>query len=374
MSERSKWFAGRRWLWVALPALVALAVLERVALPALRGARQPTGPARWIWAPDLDTEDGSVAFFAIKDFEIPADALTAAGEAASAQLRIAADEAFRVSLNGETVASGGFQPDRSPYRFQVGRYLRPGANRMLVELRSGRGVGGLLLALDIESRPELRVVSDRSWRIVREYRSDLPRPGTVPPGAVAAREWGTPPTGRWGHPDDGPELPLRADLLLPGDPVTPRRGRAGDPAGRWIPLPRATPDPAGLGLWVTFDFGRERTGFLELLFSGGEPVTGLVFTGNKLPDPRLDRPQTVMIKAAGFDRWKDVYPRSFRYVTVVALKRVAGAEVLPVDIARSSALKPGSKPAPRVFGVRAPALRPAAEHRFWRELERITSL
>ena len=139
------------------------------------------------------------------------------------------------------------------------------------------------------------------------------------------------PTGRWGRPRLGPELPVHDDVLLAEDPAPARRGRIGDPAGRWVPLPEIVDRSRTLGRWVTFAFGQARTGFLELTFLAPNQVDGLIFAGMSLPDPRLDEPDHRLVKVAGLGSWIAFEPETFRYVTVLALEEVAAARLFSVD-------------------------------------------
>ena len=366
---------GRHAPWIALAGLVVLAVGERWALPAWRARHAATREAQWVSAPiSLPVEEGNwhqpvpvsdTGFFALRDFTVEEGF-------ERALLRVTGDEAFWVNLNEIAVAAGRFHPDAPLAVVDVTQFLRPGANRLLVELRSARPTGGLLLSLEIEGPRPLRLVTDGQWRVTREYPEEGGVAGTEVAGAQAARAWGIPPTGRWGSPSAERLQPALVDLLLPGQTVAARRARVGDPAGPWFRLPNRADTADPLGHWVTFDFGRPQNGYLSFFFRQRGPATGLVYLGITPPDPRTERPAVVLLKLPGLATWTQAVPRRFRYVTIVSPNRVSGAKVYRVDPLRARRLLAPAPAESAALGLPMP-LRTAVEDEIWRQVESLAS-
>jgi hypothetical protein len=128
--------------------------------------------AQWIWAAGLTPDDGAVAFYLAREFELDF-------QPQRGRLWSLADEEYVVSLNGIVVGSNRFAEGATVDVYEVGSMLRRGRNRLLVELRSSRGVGGMLLGLEARG-PEgvVRIVSDGAWRALRRHRRWLARPDT----------------------------------------------------------------------------------------------------------------------------------------------------------------------------------------------------
>ena len=123
-------------IFVATVAVVAL------FLGLLRGdpSPAPTGAAEWIWSPGPRDRSAPTAFFVAADFDL--DEVPAAAE-----LSALADEEYVLYLNGRRVGSNSYSPGASFDVYEVASLLRPGANRLAAELRSGRGSGGFLASL-----------------------------------------------------------------------------------------------------------------------------------------------------------------------------------------------------------------------------------
>ena len=73
-------------------------------------------------------------------------------------------------------------------------------NRLLVELRSARGAGGLLASLADEATGRQLVGTDGHWRILPRHELGLVRGWSPIRGGARALCWGYPPIGRWGRP------------------------------------------------------------------------------------------------------------------------------------------------------------------------------
>ncbi len=343
-------------------AVFLLAVAVR-ALPAVRG-RLPTGKAQWIWRA-MDRKDNyPTVFYAVRDFELESPP-------GRARLLITADEEYVATLNGRPVAAGVYVRRNSGTTldaYEVGPLLRAGGNRLVVELRSGRGTGGLLAALE-DGAGEPILVSDESWRIYRKHELGLVR-GWLPLGNDGAGEpafcWGNPPLGRWGQPRLGPIEPL-----LPQAPLVPAVSAlplalnlGGNEAGR----PPGSP--------VLYDWGREVEGYLTLdVPPSKDPGTGLLFLGAKPPDPRRTPYTAPVLVLPGRHDWMDAQPRRFRYAVVMglALPVTAGAgaaSVLPAP-ARSLSRDPDEM---KVFGIEGPRLRTPVEDEVWSKLQRLAGV
>lgn len=326
--------AARRSL---APWLIAAAILGSAA--AARGLRvaqarwtSPTGAAEWIWIPTSRGERYPAAFFVLRDFALDAPP-------ASARLAVTADEEYVLTLNARRVGVGGWVPGAPLDVYEVAPLLRAGGNRLEIELRSSRGIGGLLLQLtDAEGRPIL--VSDRSWRLARRDDSELIR-GRQPLEALGepVASWGLPPLGRWGEPRPGPLLPLW-DQEVTGPPVRALRDGSGEVAG-----------------------------YLELrLPPARERRTALVFFDD------AERGVPVVVPA-GAERWLDSQPRRFRALRLVGISGRFAARVFPVSpeiLARRS--RPRREDSPGLMGLEAPGLRTPVEDEVGRKLQGVAGV
>ena len=345
----------RVWtVWVVAAVVVFALALATRALPGLRARSLPTGRAEWIWRPIDRLDHSPTAFYAVRDFSLD-------DPPARARLLVTADEEYVLTLNGQRIGTGAFDPAAPLDVYEVGPLLLPGGNRLLVELRSARGVGGLLASLVDAADGRQIVKTDASWRIFPRHEPGLPL-GWLPIGGGApALSWGIPPVGRWGRPRAGETRPLLADATAPPLPAIP--------AATVLPfaLPDGlndggSPDPA-----VLYDWGRPVEGFLTFDVRPLETQgTALLFTGEAPPDPLKARPTAAVLIQPGRRDWLDARPRRFRYALLVGLGARAAAAVLP---ARA---RPAPKPLDgEVFGIQGPPLRTPVEDEVWSKLQRL---
>ena len=344
--------------------LVAVGV-EHYLRPALAAKALPTGRAQWIWA-EVKPDAGWVGFFAVRDFQIdviPDERTT---------LLITADEEYVAFLNGQAVGSGSYQPGSGVDAYDVSSVLVAGANRLLIELRSSHSVGGLLL--NVTTDGESLVVSDDSWGVLEEYREDEKWPGTAIGDLVPVKVWGQPPTGRWEIPGTTQLRPRLRQQLLSRRPLPAELVRL-EEGGPWHPLPPEPLRERPLGHWATFDFGREVSGFLNLVPARRSGARGLFWIGSDEPPvPRSSRPDGRVFALVGQGSWTDAVPRRFRYVTVVSLTEIAGARAFVLKPGQESELVISSPQPDGVLGLEPPELRSPVEDEFWREFESLSSL
>ncbi|MBT8480197.1 MAG: hypothetical protein HKP36_01290, partial [Myxococcales bacterium] len=203
--------------------------------------------------------------------------------------------------------------------YEVGDLLTRGRNRVGVELRSSGGEGGLLCRLDVAmpGRKRRTFVSDPAWRISRSLRPRILNPErqideeTEPVVVLSRRRWGL---------RAGTRRPRFDEVLSTPATIAPLRFRNELQGGGWQEF-----DPAAgsRGTQVTFDWGREVTGYLNLESRGARAA--LIYTDLEPPDRRVDRARALAQRFSGGQPWTDVLPRRFRYVTVVSTLRVTGA-------------------------------------------------
>lgn len=147
----------------------------------------------WIWdRTALDKQ--TVRLW--RAFEIPAGAVVA-----RAQLRITADNGFRLFVNGREIGRGSDW--RSVTEYDLTYLLRPGRHVLAVEGFNDRLEGGVLLGLvvDMMDGQRLEIPSDGSWRIVPEKVRRWERvrhardhwTNAVVVGAFGAAPWTTKP-------------------------------------------------------------------------------------------------------------------------------------------------------------------------------------
>jgi hypothetical protein len=342
------WRAVAAWLAVALLALVSQAVLA----PWFARGAGGLGEAHWLWAVRDRTDTTPDAFFLVRDFDLPA-------VPGAARMVSFGDEEFSLFLNGEWVAAGRFRPGAPADVREVAGLLRPGPNRVVVELRSSHGLGGFAARLE-DGEGRTLLLSDRHWQVHR-LEQGLFRDGPPAGQPEPPLDWGTSPVGRWGRPEASPVQPPlgrpRAELAAPLFRRLPSEGwEATPPEARWW---------QPLGNRVVFDWGEPVEGFLALEFAPAEGgVKGLVVFGESLSDEARPRADRLFVLPTDRNHWYDVEPRRFRYATVVSLDPVLHAKVY---LEPAGAL-PGSSPR-GPLGIDPRPLRPPGEDELWRELE-----
>ena len=256
-----------------------------------------------------------------------------------------ADEEYVLTLNGKRIGAGAFEPGAPLDVYEVGPLLLPGGNRLMVELRSGRGAGGLLASLVDEATGRQIVGTGEDWRIFPHHELGLVR-GWLP---LRARRAGVP----LGVSADRP-LGRAAGGLAPGRCSARRSARACRPP-RCVrsPSPPAWRDGRSPGSPILYDWGRTVEGFLTLeLPAGKDQGAALLFTGEAPPDPLTARPTAAVLIVPGRRDWMDARPRRFRYALLVGLEGPAAAAVQPVP---AGAVRTPRPLADRVFGIQGAA-------------------
>lgn len=358
---------NRRWVTRALLlagavglALALQAVYRNLSVPA----RLPVDEASWVWAPDANPWRGPEAFFLVRDFE-----LTQVPN--GAQLAILVDEEYVVFVNGRLVGSGRYRPGAPLDRYELGGILRSGINRITVEARSSRGVGGVVAQVGGEDAGGFRLGTDASWRVIRRFTPRLRDPGSPLPDQTAV-VLGRPPYGRWGPFAAEPsEAPLDRRLAALPQALQPVRREVGHPDGEWRAVSQRRMRRVGLDTRVRFDFGRVLEGHVVLELEPGESDTGLLYFGYDQPQPAKRPADALVISVRRQRYWLTAEPRRFRYLSVLGLPGLRGVEGYPLDVEsrRSTELvEPGASIA-GVFGLRPPRLRTPPEEKLWRRLE-----
>ena len=345
-----------RRLWLRRSLLATLAVfflaLATRALPERRArTSMPTGRAQWIWKEIGRKDHDPTAFYAIRDFDLEAPP-------ARARLLVTADEEYVLTLNGKRIGAGAYEPGALLDVYEVGPLLLPGGNRLVAELRSGRGAGGFLASLEDAAGRQL-VATDERWRTFNRHELGLVRGWLPVGGGEPVLCWGYPPAGRWGRPRPGRTEPrLARGPLLPALSARPLTLALGSPEkGR----PPGSP--------VLYDWGREVEGRLPFDVRPANKLgAALLFTGAAPPDPLRAKPSGAVLILPGKHDWLDARPRRFRYVLLVGLVRQAAAAVLPAPA------RPARAEAMRVFGLPGPPLRTPVEDEVWSKLQRFAGV
>ena len=352
-----------RWLLSLVVLLVALVGVERVIRWAITGTSLPTGQAEWIWAPIDEGQTEPQTFYLVRDFKLDFGIKRA-------RLLCLADEEYVAIVNGTQVGGGRFFGQDVLDEYAVGRFLKRGRNRLVIEARSSRGNGGLLLSLEVEgAEKSSTVVSDRSWRVLRHQERGLGQAREQIPEGEEPAVWGLPPMGSWPLPTRARRRPTIPELLVGGEPERPLEIRLGGEGSAWKPLDQDEAPIEGLGPWVTFDWGRSVTGYLALEYRIEESPVALIYLGEEPPDPTVARPAAVLAGLEGGWLWSDALPQKFRYATVLAREgTVTGAMVYLTHPKKSADLIPGKGSSMGVFGLRSENLRTPLENEFRREL------
>jgi hypothetical protein len=173
-------------------------------LPPPPPPREGTAPANpdpnWIWFPAGDpTQDAPATAHAFRcRFELPASP-----PVLSAELRVAADDACEVFLNGRRI--GAHSTWQRAATFAVGTWLRPGTNLLAIRADNrpapSKNPAGLIARLDVGFSDTTRqvLISDGAWRVGPPGAPQWDQPtfndDAWQPAAVAAPYGGGP----WGR-------------------------------------------------------------------------------------------------------------------------------------------------------------------------------
>ena len=354
----------KRYITLFIISVLLLVALQEFLRATNRAEAGANAGAQWIWSLPRGEHGAPTAVFAAKDFTLDFKPVRA-------EVEIAGDEEYQLLINGRGVAAGRYREQLDAY--PVGRILRQGGNRIVVELRSARGVGGLLLRLHVDGANGERttIVSDGSWRTMRRYVQGFSRP-TSRSWGEPVRVWGTPPTGRW-NAIGNVRRALTLRRLQGGKERRPQPSRRAMPLGRrWLTTGEYGGEP--LGKWVTFDFGREKVGFVNLKFAAQYSENGLLFYGLHRPKDGIETPDEAIIRTPGRGHWTSSAPARFRYVTVVGAPQVTHAEVLEVVPQLAHDLM-GRRQVEPLFGVdRRLTLVSPLEHEIRRKLQGVPGL
>jgi hypothetical protein len=149
-----------------------------------------TGRAQWIWTQTRLSSGVPVAYFATRDFDLPANRYFT-------RIKIAGDPQYTLYFNGREVG-GRWQGAKVALDvYDVSSMARTGRNRIVVAVRSANGVGGLIASVDIAPEYQNMLVTGSDWRIVQRWRDDLPLRDPPRTWSSSPMVLGAPPIGRW---------------------------------------------------------------------------------------------------------------------------------------------------------------------------------
>jgi hypothetical protein len=155
-----------------------------------------TGEARWIWAQHRMSDNVPLAFFAARDFTLPANRVYT-------RLKVLGDPEYTVFVNGVEIAGRRVSGDRGQDTeqaidaYDISERVKTGRNRIVIAVRAPQGAGGLIASIDIAPEVANWVVTDPQWKIYREWDPQIllkDRAGWQPPSVI-----GPPPVGRWNY-------------------------------------------------------------------------------------------------------------------------------------------------------------------------------
>jgi hypothetical protein len=185
--------ASMRRLTIALVVLlIATFALSRLYLLYSHKFYDVTGTAEWIWDKHRVAAGVPLAFFAVRDFELPSNRYYT-------KIKIVGDPEYTLYFNGVEIGGRRVGEDRWLDVYDVTPIAKTGRNRIVVAVRSENGVGGLIAALDIAPDYQNMIVSGSDWKIYRQWSdrlllADVPSIAARPPMLL-----GRPPMRRWNY-------------------------------------------------------------------------------------------------------------------------------------------------------------------------------
>jgi hypothetical protein len=230
-----------------------------------------TGNAQWIWAQHRMSDNVPLAFFAARDFTLPANRFYT-------RLKVLGDPEYTLFLNGREIAGRrldghrGETEERVLDTYDISELAKTGHNRIVIAVRAPQGAGGLIASIDIAPETANWVVTDGHWKIYRQWDprilvTDVPEAVAQPPAII-----GSPPVGRWNYLQaaERPLVPQPTQVIPPVDSFEQMA---------FIPMIRMTGGVAVAGSEearaTAFDFGFTK-GRVRLIDERDRPVSQTV--------------------------------------------------------------------------------------------------
>ncbi len=344
-----------RFFALVLALTLILAGATRIATRLL----EPGQGARWIWAEGDFSGGEPISFYAAREIELPA--------VGPGRITIAADETYVLYVNGQRIGAGSYR-SRAPFDvYEVGDFLQVGLNRILVELRSSRGAGGLLAQIELAPGAGASVVTDDSWQIFRRYDAGLVRGWSALRGCEAPKIWGRAPTGRW-RPNGARQRHIPFQRFPPPERSRPVRHQLYHSAS-WTALDGSQRRIPAIGPQQVFDWGEEVTGFISLDLRSDEGKPGLLYVSTEPPDAKDQPPDAVIIPVPGRRFWEDAHPRRFRYLLLVGAEPYSRIEVDLLNGEEARALISPEDEPDGLFGIEPPRSYSRVEEAVWQRLQ-----
>lgn len=198
----------RRGLLLTAGGFATLAALVFVWTFFSARFERTTGRAVWIWPQHRIAADEPIVFFTARTFDLPPGR-------SYTRIKVASDPEYTLFFNGVELGGGRSHGHVTIDVFDASALARDSANRIVIAVRSARGVGGILAAVDCGPMLENVVVSDSRWEIYRSWDQRLllvASSASTPP-----RVFGRPPLGRWNFPAERPRdaYPAASDIVAP---------------------------------------------------------------------------------------------------------------------------------------------------------------
>jgi hypothetical protein len=159
-----------------------------------------TGRAQWIWDPHPMLSEDPVAFFATREFDLPAQRYYT-------KLKIVGDPEYNVWFNGKEIGGREVGEEATLDVFDVSSLARDRKNRLVIACRSRNGVGGVIAAVDLAPETENYIVTDGNWRIYRKWSDELIQRDLPAFPSASPQLLGDPPMGRWNYLTTQPGTP-----------------------------------------------------------------------------------------------------------------------------------------------------------------------
>jgi hypothetical protein len=300
----------------------------------------------WIWDSQWPSSPTRAHAFAVER------TMTVPAVPPSARLLIQADEEYHLSINEEWIGSGRYGDGVRWDAYPVSASVRPGANQLRVELRSSRGVGGLLLCLQAEPGAPCWLRSDEQWNV--GTADDSP--------SRIVKAWGEAPLGNWPLPIGVQDRGLASACIDTGHPSSPRRIVALDPLIRG-----EGDDLVSLPVW-SLRWGPRSRAILELDVDPAARHLGELSFGRsrRLPVDRSSR-ETV-ITEAGQSTFRSVAGRELRFAEVEGIAEVLGGRFYRVRDECDDWMFAPPSPSEGVLGLPPPPSRTPVEDELWGDL------